>query len=78
MYSRKIDEQILTFAHTGWIYKRVLIVFDRETGTLWYPYEKRLMAIQGKYFKRWLPEISSKTMRWKEWINKYSKSAILK
>ena len=78
VYSRQIDGNTLILVPSGWTYKSTFVLYDRETGTLWYPYKKGLMGIQGKYFKRWLPEISSKTMQWKEWINKYPKSAILK
>jgi hypothetical protein len=53
-------------------------LYDRETGTLWYPYEKGLMGIQGKYFKRWLPKISSKDTKWRDWSEKHPKSSILK
>jgi hypothetical protein len=53
-------------------------LYDRETGTLWYPYEKGLMGIQGTYFKRWLPKISSKDTKWRDWSEKHPKSSILK
>jgi hypothetical protein len=54
------------------------VLYDRETGTLWYPYEKGLMGIQGEYFKRWLPEIPSEDTQWKNWMKKYPDSKILK
>ena len=37
-----------------------------------------LMGIQGKYFKRWLPSVSSKDTRWKDWVRKHPDSKILK
>jgi hypothetical protein len=57
VYSRKIDDQILTIVPSGWTYKDTFVLYDRETETLWYPYRKGLKGIQGKYFNRWLPKM---------------------
>jgi hypothetical protein len=78
VYSRQIDGQILTLVPSGWTYKNTFVLYDRETGTLWYPFEEGLMGIQGRYFKRWLPEIPSEDTRWREWSKKYPDSRILK
>jgi hypothetical protein len=78
VYSRQIDGQVLTLAPSGWTYKRTFVLYDRETGTLWYPYKKGLMGIQGKYFKRWLPEVPSRNTRWGKWEKEYPHSMVLK
>ena len=78
MYSRQIDGQKLTLVPSGWTYKHTFVLYDKETGTLWYPYKKGLMGIQGKYFKRWLPMIASKDTKWNDWIKIYPDSKILK
>ena len=78
MYSRQIDDQILTIAPSGWTYKNTFVLYDKETGTLWYPFKEGLMGIQGKYFKRWLPKISFEDTRWGKWIKEHPKSSILK
>ena len=78
MYSRQIDGQTLTLVPSGWTYDYTFVLYDKETGTLWYPYEKGLMGIQGKYFKRWLPRVASKDTQWKDWVGKYPDSKILK
>jgi hypothetical protein len=78
VYSRRIDDQTLTIAPSGWTYKRTFVLYDRETGTLWYPYEKGLMGIQGRYFKRWLPKVSFESTRWGKWVDKYPRSRVLK
>ncbi|MCK5552685.1 MAG: DUF3179 domain-containing protein [Deltaproteobacteria bacterium] len=77
MYSRQIDGQILTLVPSGWTYKYTFVLYDRETSSLWYPYEEGLMGIQGKYFKRWLPEIPSEDTHWGKWKEKYPDSQIL-
>jgi hypothetical protein len=78
VYSRQIDGQTLTLVPSGWTYNYTFVLYDKETGTLWYPYEKGLMGIQGQYFKRWLPRVSSKDTRWKDWVGKHPDSKILK
>jgi hypothetical protein len=78
VYSREIDGQLLTLAPSGWTYKNTFVLYDKESGTLWYPYKKGLMGIQGRYFKRWLLKISSEDTKWKDWKKRYPDSLILK
>jgi len=78
VYSRNIDGQILTLAPSGWTYKNTFVLYDKETGSLWYPFEKGLMSIQGKFFNRQLPKIPFKDTSWRDWINKHPESSILK
>lgn len=67
----------MKLAPSGWTYESTFVLYDKETGTLWYPYRKGLMGIQGKYFKRWLPKVSSEDTKWSKWIKKHPKSKIL-
>lgn len=78
VYSREIDGQILTIVPSGWTYKSTFVLYDRETGTLWYPDRKGLKGIQGRFFGRLLPKIPSEDTQWKKWIKKYPGSKILK
>ena len=78
MYSRKIDGKSLTLAPSGWTYKRTFVLYDRETGSLWYPFENGLMGIQGVYFKRWLPEIPSKDTAWNDWKERHPDTKLMK
>ena len=68
----------MTIAPAGWTYKNTFVLYDRETGTLWYPYKKGLKGIQGKYFERWLPKVSSKDTQLRKWLKKHPDSKILK
>ncbi len=77
MYSREIDGRMLTLVPTGWTYDSTFVLYDRETGSLWYPYEKGLMGIQGQYFKRWLPTIASDDTHWKDWVEKHPESKLM-
>jgi hypothetical protein len=78
VYSREIDGKTLTLVPSGWTYKNTFVLYDRETGTLWYPNKKGLMGIQGKYFKRQLEKLPSKDTLWKKWMKKFPNSKILK
>ena len=78
VYSRQIDGRNLTLVPSGWTYDSTFVLYDRETESLWYPYKKGLMGIQGVYFKRWLPKLSSEDTRWQKWIKKHPDSRIMK
>jgi len=78
VYSRQIDGQVLTLVPSGWTYESTFVLYDKETNTLWYPFDEGLMGIQGKYFKRWLKQIPSEDTEWREWNKKHPKSRILK
>jgi hypothetical protein len=77
VYSRTIDGQKLTLAPSGWTYKNTFVLYDKETETLWYPYSDGLRGIQGPYFNRWLPRISSEDTRWEKWQKRHPDSKIL-
>jgi len=78
VYNRQIDDQTLTLVPSGWTYENTFVLYDRETGTLWYPLEGGLMGIQGMHFKRWLREIPSDDTKWTDWVKGYPHSKILR
>jgi hypothetical protein len=78
VYSREIDGKILTLAPSGWTYKRTFVLYDKETGTLWYPKKDGLMGIQGLFFQRRLPKIGSNDTKWSKWVKKYPSTKLMK
>jgi len=78
VYSRELDGQTLTIAPSGWTYNNTFVLYDKESGTLWYPDRKGLKGIQGKYFGRALQKVSSEDIQWGKWQKKYPESKILK
>ena len=58
--------------------RNTFVLYDKKTGTLWYPFNKGLMGIQGVYFKRWLLKVPSDDTLWRKWKKRYPNSAILK
>lgn len=77
VYRRQLDGQVLTLAPSGWTYDFTFVLVDRETGSLWYPDDKGLKAIQGPLFERRLPELPSEDTRWELWKKDHPKSHIL-
>ena len=69
MYSREIDGRTLTLAPSGWTYRRTFVLYDYETGTLWYPLSgtRGLTGIAGPHQDRFLPELRSTRTYWSEW-----------
>ncbi|MGB6378174.1 MAG: DUF3179 domain-containing (seleno)protein [Syntrophobacteria bacterium] len=78
VYSREIDGQTLTLVPSGWTYESTFVLYDRETGTLWYPYKNGLLAIQGKYFEKILPEVPHEVTKWKKWVTRHPTTKVLK
>ena len=78
MYSREIDGRSLTLVPSGWTYKRTFVLYDKETGSLWFPDNKGLLAIQGEYFQQRLPKILFEDTNWGEWVEEHPESKILK
>lgn len=76
MYSRQIDGRDLTLAPSGWTYNDTFVLYDKETGSLWYPGEKGLMGIQGPYFNRFLPKITSEDTDLGQWVEKHPQTRI--
>ncbi|MBT3345421.1 MAG: DUF3179 domain-containing protein [Gemmatimonadetes bacterium] len=79
MYSREIDDQVLTLSASGWTYKNTFVLYDLETESLWYHLEGTdgLTGISGRYTGRHLPEFASTFTRWDEWIQAHPESGIL-
>jgi hypothetical protein len=78
VYSRQIDGRNLTLIPSGWTYDNTFVLYDKETGSLWYPFSAGLMSIQGAYFNRRLLEVSSEDTRWKDWVQKHPDSRVVK
>ena len=77
VYSRELNGKTLTIAPSGWTYKNTFVLYDKETESLWYPYKKGLMGIQGVYFKQWLPVLESEDTQWKKWRRQHPDSKVI-
>lgn len=76
MYARTVGARTLTFGVSGMLYRDALIMFDRETGTLWSQIDGR--AVQGPLLGQVLQPVASMHATWKEWKALYPDSLVLK
>lgn len=76
MYARTVGDQALTFGVSGMLYKDGLVMFDRETDTLWTHVDGR--AVRGKLLGRQLEIVPSVHATWKEWLALYPNSQVLR
>lgn len=79
VYSRVIDDQVLTLSASGWTYRNTFVLYDYETESLWYHLEGQngLTCISGVYADRKLSEFESQRVRWNEWSSRFSGTKIL-
>jgi len=61
----------------GFTYTRTFVLYDRETGSLWYPDKDGLKGIQGVYFERWLSKIVSDDTLWRQWKARHPQSKVM-
>jgi len=79
VYSREIDDQVLTLSASGWVYIDTFILFDYETESMWFPFHEEgdLKCISGTYLGRNLPILKFSRMPWKDWLEQYPDSKFL-
>ena len=75
MYDRELDGRELVFGVSGKLYRNSLIMFDRETGTLW----SHLLgvAVQGPLARRRLRVIPSTVAEWRGWRRAHPRTLVL-
>ncbi|WP_367888786.1 DUF3179 domain-containing (seleno)protein [Desulfoluna spongiiphila] len=76
VYSRDVDGESLTLAPSGWTYRNTFVLYDKESGSLWYPEEKGLKAIQGHHLGKTLQEIAHEDTSWHLWQQAHPKSLL--
>jgi hypothetical protein len=76
VYARTVGARTLTLGVSGMLYRDALVMFDRETGTLWSQIDGR--AIQGPLAGQVLQPVASLHATWKEWKTLYPNSLVLK
>ena len=79
VYSRSLDEKVLTLAASGWVFERLFVLCDLETESLWYdlPDSEGLTCVSGEYEGRVLPEVESRLMPWNQWRSAHPASTFL-
>jgi hypothetical protein len=78
VYRRRIEGQTLTLAPSGWTYHQTFVLYDKESGSLWFPQGRDLKGIQGRYFQKLLPGLPHEVTHWEDWLKKHPRSRLLK
>ena len=76
VYDRTVDNRTLTFGVSGMLFRDALVMFDRETDTLWTHVDGR--AIKGSLAGRTLVPVAAVHATWKQWKTLYPDSVVLK
>jgi hypothetical protein len=80
VYSRKINDQILTFSASGWTYNFTFVLFDYETESMWYPIKSGFgpTCVGGEFKDLTLPAFESEITYWSTWKKKRPNTKYLK
>jgi hypothetical protein len=76
VYARHIGDRVLTFGVSGMLFRDGLVMYDRETDTLWTHVDGR--GIKGSLAGRVLEVVPSVHATWKHWKQLYPESLVLK
>jgi hypothetical protein len=76
VYARRVAGRTLTFGVSGMLFRDGLVMYDRETDTLWTHVDGR--AIKGKLRGQSLEIVPSIHATWSEWKALYPRSLVLK
>lgn len=73
-------ELVLDLGASGWTYHNVFVLYDRETGSLWYPYpdDGGLRAIAGPLEGRVLKAQRGTSASWADWSRDHPDTLVLK
>jgi hypothetical protein len=69
VYARVVDGDTLTLSASGWIYDSQSVIYDLESGSLWYRLEgeTHLTCIAGDHFTRQLAQRPYTVQSWEQW-----------
>lgn len=76
MYAREVAARTLTFGVSGMLYKDGLVMYDRQTDTLWTQVDGR--AVRGPLSGRQLEMVPAIHATWREWLALYPQSQVLR
>ena len=75
VFLSRVGNRSLTFGNEGSLYECNLVLYDRQTDSLWY--QLRGSAITGHYKNARLQTIPAVVIRWDDWRKRYPASTIL-
>jgi len=75
VYVRQADSRELTFGVSGLLYKSNLVMYDRQTESLWLQVKRE--AVTGPLTGTRLKKLPSTITTWKKWRKRYPATAVL-
>ncbi|NCO52065.1 MAG: DUF3179 domain-containing protein [Deltaproteobacteria bacterium] len=75
MYSRQVGEQELTFGVSGRLYKANVLMYDRQTESLWS--QIRREAVTGPMTGTRLKVLPSTLTTWQKWLQRHPQTEVL-
>ena len=84
MYTRVIEDSVLTLSASGWTYNNVFVLYDYETESTWYPMTDKddfttpLVCVSGLYADKKLSEIPSQKTNWNVWKSTHPNTKYMK
>ena len=83
MYGRSLAGQTLTLAATGWTWAGVFVLWDHETGSIWYggPGAEgwgSLTCVEGPLQDLHLERIDFRRTLWRFWHEEHEESKIMR
>jgi len=75
VYAREVDSKTLTFGVSGLLWNRSLVMYDKETGSLWSHFLGE--AKQGWLRGRWLEQMPSMMTDWKTWSKEHPDGTVV-
>lgn len=76
MYTREVNGKQLELGVSGKLYKDALVMFDRETGTLWTQVDGK--ALRGPLLGSSLTEVPAMQTTWKAWTKLHPDTLVLR
>lgn len=75
VFDRRYGERVLTFGVSGLLYQSDVLMYDRETESLWS--QLGLKSVAGRFKGRTLTWLPSEHMTWQAWREKYPEGRVL-
>lgn len=76
VYAREVNGRLLSFGVSGMLYRDALVMYDRETGSLWSQIDGR--ALKGPLEGAKLQAVPAVHALWEDWRAMYPQSQVLK
>jgi hypothetical protein len=75
VYSRQVEDEVLTFGVSGMLYKANVLMYDRQTESLWS--QARRAAVTGAMTGAELEVLPSTLTSWRKWRQKHPQTEVL-